>query len=174
MNNTLIKNERITIAQMNENMIQDVWQNSLDEDNRRFVPDEVFETEEEARDVVNFIIGQYQSNEYPLIYAVIRNSDNANLGYVQLVQIDEGIEIGYHIAKKYTGNGYATEAVKLFINYLKDNTNIEEIYGIALSINKASRRVLEKCGFELIFEGVSLYQGEKRNIIKSIKKLKED
>ena len=171
MNKDLIKNEHITITHMDESMIDDVWQNSLDEDNRRFVPDEVFETREDAKDVVEFIISQYQLNEYPLIYAIIRNSDNANLGYVQLVQIDEGIEIGYHIAKKYTGNGYATEAVKLFLNYLKDNTDIKEIYGVALSANKASAKVLAKCGFEKYFEGTGNYQGKRRKIVKTIIRL---
>ena len=39
----LIENEKISIVYMNKDMAFDVWQNSLDEDNRRFVPDEVFE-----------------------------------------------------------------------------------------------------------------------------------
>ena len=33
-------------------MAYDVWQNSLDEDNRKYVPDEVFETLEEAQEVI--------------------------------------------------------------------------------------------------------------------------
>ena len=152
-------------------MVFDIWQNSLDEDNRRFVPDEVFDTIEETTIVVKAIISNYKSNSLPLIYAVIRNSDSSNLGYVQLVEIEEGYEIGYHIAKKYTGNGFATTAVNLFLEYLKNNLKIKEIYGIALASNKASRRVLEKCGFTLFFEGVGMYQGKKRKIIKTLKKL---
>ena len=93
------------------------------------------------------------------------------MGYVQLVKIDEGWEIGYHIAQKYCGNGYATKAVSLFLDYLKDNTALKTIYGIALADNYASRRVLEKNGFEIYFEGPGLYQGQTKNIIKSIKQL---
>ncbi len=167
----LISNERITITHLEKEMAHDIWINSLDEDNRRFVPDEVFETLEDATNVVNALIESYQSKDGPFVYAIIRNSDNANIGYVQLVKIDEGWEIGYHIAKLYTNNGYATEAVNLFLNYLKNNTNLTEIYGVALADNKASRRVLEKCGFKLIFEGQGLYQGSNRMIIKTIKKL---
>ena len=169
---TLISNETISICYMDKSMCFDVWQNSLDENNRRFVPDEVFETLEIATEVVNDLIDAYQSEDGPFVYAVIRNEDEVNLGYVQLVKIDLGWEIGYHIAKKYNGNGYASNAVKLFLEYLKQNTNYQEIYGVALSDNLASRRVLEKNGFKLIFEGIDWYQGEERKIIKTIKKLK--
>ena len=168
----LIENNDLSICYLDSSMYFDVWQNSLDDNNRKFVPDEVFETLEEATEVVNQLIQCYESEDGPFIYAVIRKTDNMNLGYVQLVKIDEGWEIGYHIAQKYNGQGYATRSVELFLEYLKDNTDIKEIYGVALALNKASRRVLEKNGFQLFFEGVGNYQGKKRKIIKTIKKLK--
>lgn len=154
---------------MNPSMSYDVHKNSLDEDNRRFVPDEVFETVEEAKEVIDFIIDSYNNEDGPFIYALIRKEDNVNIGYVQLVKIEEGWEIGYHIAKQYANQGYATEAVNLFIAYLQNKGGLKEIYGVALSTNKASRRVLEKCGFKLFFEGVGMYQGRRRKIIKTIK-----
>ena len=164
---TLISNDVLSINYMNMNMCYDVWKNSLDEDNKKFVPDEVFETLDEAKEVVAQIIQSYQSESGPFVYAVTRNSDEANLGYVQLVKIKEGWEIGYHIAKKYTGNGYATTAVKLFLEHLK-NGGYKQIYGVALASNKASRRVLEKTGFKLFFEGYGTYQGRKRKIIRTL------
>lgn len=166
-----MENNNIKIVKMDESMYEDVYLNSQDEDNRRFVPDEVFDSLEETKEVVNHIIASYDSVDGPFIYAVIRKKDNANIGYVQLVKIEEGWEIGYHIAKRYTGHGYATEAVKLFLDYIKGNTNIKQLYGIALFENKASRRVLEKCGFELIYEGNGIYQGSERKIIRTIKRL---
>lgn len=45
----LIKSDRLVITEFDESMIESVHLNSLDDDNRRFVPDEVFETIEEAR-----------------------------------------------------------------------------------------------------------------------------
>jgi ribosomal-protein-alanine N-acetyltransferase len=167
----IIENDVLLIAKMNQAMSKDVYRNSQDRNNRKFVPDEVFNSLEEASEVVNQIINCYDSEDGPFVYAVIRKKDDVNLGYVQLVKIEEGWEIGYHIAEIYTGNGYATEAVNLFLNYIKNNTNLKQIIGIALAANKASRRVLEKCGFELIYEGTGLYQGRKRKIIKTIKHL---
>ena len=167
----IIENDRLQIVKMNKSMYFDIYQNSLDKDNRKYVPDEVFDCLEEASEVVNHIISAYGSEDGPFVYSVIRKKDNINLGYVQLVKLEEGWEIGYHIAAIFTGNGYATEAVNLFIKYIQNNTNVKQIFGIALAANKASRRVLEKCGFELIYEGIGLYQGRKRKIVKTIKHL---
>ena len=167
----IVEDNQIEIRKMDISMVYDVWRNSLDSDNRTFVPDEVFKTLEEANEVVEQIIKNYETKDGPFIYAIIRKEDQANLGYVQLIKIEEGYEIGYHIAKLYTGKGYATEAVTLFLGYLKKNTELDSIIGIALANNKASRRVLEKCGFTLIYEGQGLYQGRKRKIIRTIKHL---
>lgn len=165
------ENDKLQIVKMNQAMSYDVYKNSQDDNNRKFVPDEVFDSLEETSEVVNQIISSYDNEDGPFVYAVIRKKDSVNLGYVQLVKIEEGWEIGYHIAEIYTGNGYATEAVNLFLNYIKNNTSLKQIIGIALASNKASRRVLDKCGFELIYEGIGLYQGRKRKIIKTIRHL---
>ena len=167
----ITENDKLQIVKMNQAMSYDVYKNSQDDNNCKFVPDEVFDSVEEASEVINQIISSYDNEDGPFVYAVLRKKDSVNLGYVQLVKIEEGWEIGYHIAEIYTGNGYATEAVNLFLNYIKNNTSLTQIIGIALAANKASRRVLEKCGFELIYEGTGLYQGRKRKIIKTIKHL---
>jgi RimJ/RimL family protein N-acetyltransferase len=167
----IVDDGSLQIVKMNMSMYYDVYRNSQDEDNRKYVPDEVFNSIEDARDVVTQIINNYESEEGPFVYAIFRKIDNANIGYVQLIKIEDGWEIGYHIAKDYTGNGYATEAVNLFLEYIKKHTILKQIFGIALASNLASRRVLEKCGFELIYEGDGVYQGAQRKIIKTIKYL---
>ena len=164
-------NDKLQIVKMNQSMYCDVYKNSQDDNNRKYVPDEVFDSLEEASEVVNQIINSYDSEEGPFVYAVLRKKDNANIGYVQLMKIDDDWEIGYHIADIYTGNGYATESTKLFLKYLKNTAKLQQIFGIALASNKASRIVLKKCGFELIYEGTGLYQGRKRKIVKTIKHL---
>ena len=105
------------------------------------------------------------------IDGVLVDLEKFSTDYGTKMCIEEGWEIGYHIAEIYNGNGYATEAVNLFLDHIKNNTNLKQIFGIALAANKARRRVLEKCGFELIYEGAGIYQGRKRKIIKAIKHL---
>lgn len=169
--NILIQDEILSIQYLNETMYEDIWKNSLDENNRRFVPDEVFETLEETKEVVDSLIKSYEEIDGPFIYALFRKEDNKNIGYVQQVKIDEGWEIGYHVAENFTCKGYATRAVNLFLDYLKNYKKLDEIYGICLSENLASKRVLEKTGFIPYFEGEGLYQGAKRKVFKSKLKL---
>ena len=168
----LIETERLTITEFTIDMAEVVRDNSLDEDNKKFVPDEVWETVEEAAETLEFLISQYGSFEGPLVYPIIVKETNANIGYVQLVPIDDGKwEIGYHVAEKYTGNGYATEAVKAFLPIIAQKAGINEVYGICLAENKASCEVMKKCGFENVFSGRGMYQGVERDIVKNIWKL---
>lgn len=164
-----IETDRLEIKEFTLDMAYDVHRNSLDEDNRRFVPDEVFETEEDAKETIEFLMSQYGATDGPLVYPVFVKEDNKNIGYVQMVPIDDGKwEIGYHIAKEETGKGYASEAVTAFLPVVAKMVNTKEVYGICLSDNVASKHVLNKCGFEMVFEGLGDYQGEQREIYKSV------
>ena len=170
--NVLVETDRLLIVEMTMDMAMDVHKNSLDDDTRRFVPDEVFETLEDAKETVEFLMSQYGSAEGPQVYAVVLKDGNKNIGYVQLVPIGEGKwEIGYHIAKQYTCNGYATEAVTAFLPIMAEKSAIKEVYGIRLLENIASGCVLEKCGFENFFEGEGAYNDGVYEISKSVWKL---
>ena len=159
-----IETERLTITEFTPDMAQAVHENSLDEDNRRFVPDEVFETVEDAAETIDFLMSQYGGCEGPLIYPALLK-DGTNIGYVQAVPLGDGLwEIGYHIGAKYTKRGYATEAVSAFLPVIMEKIGITKMTGVCLAENIASQKVLEKCGFVLEFRGVDNYQGEPREI----------
>ncbi len=164
-----IETERLTISEFTSDMAQSVHENSLDGDNRRFVPDEVFETVEEAKETIEFLIGRYDSPVGPYVYPVLLKTGE-NIGYVQLIQIEEGWEIGYHIAAAYTKKGYATEAIKAFLPYIMDKMKLQVVYGVCIDENIASRIVMENCGFEKIFEGMGEYQNQEQNICKYVYK----
>ena len=162
----IIETERLIITEFTMATAEAVHLNSLDEDNRRFVPDEVFETVEEAAETVEFLIGVYKNGDGPLVYPVLLK-DGTYVGYVQAVPFDDGTwEIGYHIGSNYTKQGYATEAVKAFLPVIMPKLGISRIVGICLADNKASAKVMERCGFIKEFEGIGPYQGEDREICK--------
>lgn len=127
------------------------------------MPDEVFETVEDAAETVEFLMGCYASGEGPLVYpALLKNG--TYIGYVQAVPLEDGYEIGYHIGAAYTKQGYATEAVKAFLPVIMEQLHITEMIGVWLAENKASAKVMERCGFMKNFEGKGNYQGEERTI----------
>lgn len=158
-----IETERLIITEFEMEMAEAVHLNSLDEDNRRFVPDEVFETVEEAAETVEFLMSCYTSGEGPLVYPVLLKN-NTYIGYVQAVPLEDGYEIGYHIGESYTKQGYAAEAVKGFLPVIMNQLHITKMAGVCLAENKASVKVMERCGFVKEFEGTGNYQGEEQNI----------
>jgi RimJ/RimL family protein N-acetyltransferase len=161
-----IETERLIITKFTMDMVEAVHLNSLDDDNRRFVPDEVFETIEDAADTVGFLMSVYENGEGPLVYPVLLK-DETCIGYVQAVPFDDGTwEIGYHIGGNFTKHGYATEAVKAFLPVIMSKLGISRISGICLAENKGSVKVMERCGFVKEFEGIGSYQGEERKICK--------
>lgn len=159
-----IETQRLIITRFTMDMAQAVHLNSLDEDNRRFVPDEVFETVEDAADTVSFLMGVYENGEGPLVYPVLLK-DSTYIGYVQAVPFDDGTwEVGYHIGANYTKQGYATEAVKAFLPVIMPRLGLTRIKGICLADNLASVKVMERSGFIKEFEGLGPYQGQERPI----------
>jgi len=158
-----LETERLVITEFNESMIESLQENSLDEDNRRFVPDEVFETIEKARETVLWFMDCYEEENAPLVYPVLLKNGE-NIGHVQIVPLDHDWEIGYHIAKKHTRNGYATEALKAFLPVIMERLNISKVLGIIDAENIASCAVIEKCGFVLEYKGQGKYLGKVRPI----------
>lgn len=77
--------------------------------------------------------------------------DETPIGSVFLVHVDlEGrnAELGYWITPDEQGNGYATEAAELCLTYAFDELGLHKVWARTVTDNDASRRVLEKLGFQ--------------------------
>ncbi len=159
--------ERLIITQFDLSMAESVHLNSLDEDTRRFTPDEVFETVDVAQETIEFLMECYKSNEGPFVYPILLKTGK-NIGYVQAVPIDNGWEVGYHIALPYTKKGYAKEAVKAFVPYIMSQLKIDYIWGICRADNVASCAVLKHCHFELDSTYIGKYQGGNHEICRFV------
>ncbi|MGA7488034.1 MAG: GNAT family N-acetyltransferase [Xanthobacteraceae bacterium] len=81
----------------------------------------------------------------------------AVLGACGIAGLDgEQPEVGYWLGVAFWGQGYATEAVRAVIDHAFGELGCERLTGGARVSNPASRRVLEKCGFQ--WTGVGLYR----------------
>jgi RimJ/RimL family protein N-acetyltransferase len=67
---------------------------------------------------------------------------------------DGALEIGYWLGTRYWGKGYATEAVRALIDHAFTSLDHKALQSCVRVTNPASRRVLEKCGFQ--WTGVGL------------------
>ena len=64
-------------------------------------------------------------------------------------------DVGYRFHPDYWGKGYATESTVAALKYGFETMQLSEIIGTCHRDNKASRRVLEKCGLHYIESFVS-------------------
>ena len=85
----ILETERLTITEFSPGMAQSVHENSLDSDNRRFLPDEVFETVGEAAEAIAFLSSRYGGSEGPFVYPVLLKTGEV-IGHVQAVPMDGG------------------------------------------------------------------------------------
>lgn len=65
---------------------------------------------------------------------------------------DHLAEIGYWLGAPYWGKGIATQVAQQMTDYAFSDLKLQKLYAPILAPNKASMRVVEKCGYEL--EGV--------------------
>lgn len=162
-----IDTARLTITDFTPAMAQAVHLGSLDADTRRFLPDEVFPTEEVAAEVIADLIDCYAGPDGPYVHPFLLR-DGTYAGYVQLVPMEDGWEVGYHTVAGHTGRGYATEALQAFLPHMMARLGLTSVEGVCDAENAASIRVLHKCGFRTVYTGEGLYQGSPRQIVKMV------
>jgi RimJ/RimL family protein N-acetyltransferase len=74
--------------------------------------------------------------------------DGAPIGVCSVDLREDGPEMGYWLGVPYWGRGLATEAVRALIDHAFGDLEHETLISGARVNNSASRRVLEKCGFQ--------------------------
>lgn len=97
---------------------------------------------------------QWDPNNFSnqLHVAIIENTSNKYLGGAALRTIDNNpyyLDIGYALAPKYQGKGYATETVKALIEEGFKERGAERISANIFVGNDSSKRVVDKLGFQL-------------------------
>jgi RimJ/RimL family protein N-acetyltransferase len=105
-----------------------------------------------------------------LSWIVINKEDSEPIGEISVVGLNQSemiCEIGYNFGKKYWNKGYATEALKIIIPYLREY-GFTKLTSSVLKPNIASSKVLLKNGFEYSGETTSnqldQLTGEKCNL----------
>jgi len=97
----------------------------------------------DAEVFVNLVAGQPQDTNFLI------TRDGEMIGGVGIdLSKSAAPEIGYWLGVPFWGQGYATEAARAVIDYAFDEFGATELRAGARVVNTASRRVLEKCGFQ--------------------------
>lgn len=105
-------------------------------------------------DAEQFIAGANKKGEAAYLITL---RDGTIIGACGLMfHYDDTPEIGYWLGVPYWNKGYATEALHALIDCAFTDLTHDAVQAGARVTNPASRRVLEKCGFQ--WTGVGLYR----------------
>ena len=105
-------------------------------------------------DAEGFIAGSNKAGGEAVFLITLR--DETVVGACGVVLQEQTPELGYWLGVDHWGKGYATEALHAVIDYAFADLEHEALQAGARVTNPASRRVLEKCGFQ--WTGVGLYR----------------
>lgn len=116
----------------------------------------------QVEDWIDWNIENYQKYHHGL-WAVILKEDNVFIGDcgITMQDIDGELlpELGYHINRKYCGNGYATEAAAACMKYAFNTLDYQSLFTYTKHDNIPSRRVAEKIGMTFFKDFEKTVQG---------------
>ena len=78
----------------------------------------------------------------------IEKKDGSKIGWAAKYLVGGQTTVGFGVAPAERGQGYATEAANIIVDYLFLTSSVVRVQADASTENKASRRVLEKAGFQ--------------------------
>ena len=92
---------------------------------------------------------QEQGHAWPMFIL----AEETLVGAITLSNVRRGVAetgtLGYWIGQRFAGRGFATAAVRSMVDHAFDELRLHRVEAACLPANHASRRVLEKAGFEL-------------------------
>jgi ribosomal-protein-alanine N-acetyltransferase len=95
------------------------------------------------------------------LYALVHKHNQELIGYcgffIQSIEQQKEVEVGYRLARKYWGQGLATEAAQAVVEYGQQRFNFQRFVCLIETENSRSIRVAHKLGMTL--EKKIIYHG---------------
>lgn len=156
--NVIIETDRLLLRTFTIEDAPHIYHLNLDPDVIRYTLDPIRDIDQSRQVLEQVIIPQYALYNHGR-WAVHTKPGMGFIGWCGLKARPERneIDLGYRFIKTFWGKGYATEAARACIRYGFEQLNLQRIIGRAMPDNKASLRVLEKCGMR--YTGEDLVDG---------------
>lgn len=120
-----------------------------------YLYDDIATDIQETHDVIAYIRSQYAEEGVGRMATFLKATDEF-IGWTGLklessTDSDKQFyDVGYQLMPQHWGKGYATEATEFFLDYAFNILEADEVNAYVHTANKASMRVLEKCGLNPI------------------------
>jgi len=157
MEKYLFKSERLGFRNWTEKDIPDMAKINADSKVMEFFPS--LPNKEETEQFVDRMVHQFSENGF-CYFAVDKLENIEFIGFIGIAaQIFESeftpcVDIGWRLAQKEWGKGYASEGAKQCLEFAFNEVNLNEVISICTENNSRSEKVMKKIGMKKIGEFV--------------------
>jgi RimJ/RimL family protein N-acetyltransferase len=164
----LLETDRLTLRQFTEEDVDNLFDLNSDPEVMRYLTGGKPTPREQIRDqIIPFHLSSYQRPGGFGTWAAEARSTGQFLGWFhfRLVQ-GKGADLGYRLRRSAWNKGYATEGSRALIRKGFTDLGVERVFAHTMTVNAASRRVLEKSGLVLVrtfaYEGTDVIEGSEQ------------
>jgi RimJ/RimL family protein N-acetyltransferase len=149
MSNAVIETDRIIMRNWQDGDLEQLFEINQDPRVMEYFPK--LQDREYTNNIIERSKRLYGEKGYGF-FACELKSTGEFIGFVGLwdthfdAHFTPAVEIGWRLAYKHWGQGYATEAAKAVLDYAFNKLNLPEIVSLAAVGNRRSRNVMEKIG----------------------------
>ncbi len=145
-----IETDRLILRRFAVEDAEDIYHNwTSDAEVSKYVSWSQHRSVDETIDVVSKWIEGYKTNSYNWVVELKETHDLiGSISAIRVSRVHNNCEIGYCYGSKFWNKGYATEALKAVICYLKKECNFHIVEARHRSTNPASGKVMEKAGMQ--------------------------
>ena len=146
-----IEGERVTLRQLVDTDAPELEELASNDNIYRYEPGCLFERQyDDMHEMLRDLYGEHFLAKESLILGIELNGEDNICGLVEFYDYREdlhAVSVGYRLLERYWGRGIATDTLRLVVDYLVNETDIDTIAAQTMSENTASAHVLEKVGF---------------------------
>ena len=158
----ILETPRLILRQFTENDVDNLFNLNSDPEVMRYLTGGRPTPRAEIRDqIIPFHLAVYDRLDRLGTWAAEARATGEFLGWFHFRPGPDAdlanIDLGYRLRRSAWNKGYATEGSRALISMGFTELAVERVFAHTMTLNAASRRVLEKCGLTLV--GTTPYEG---------------
>jgi len=148
----LLETDRLVLRRFTEDDVDHLYDLNADPDVMWFLNGGEPTPREEVRDrIIPFFLSFYERFDGLGFWAAEARTTGDFLGWFHFRPTEDGrIDLGYRLRKTAWNRGYATEGSRALIRKGFTDLGVRRVVAHTMTVNHASRRVMEKCGLAFV------------------------
>jgi RimJ/RimL family protein N-acetyltransferase len=147
----LLETDRLTLRAATPKDVDNLYELNSDPEVMRYINGGKPTPRQEISDgIIPFWLNFYERGDGLGYWIAQARAGQEFLGWFHFrPDVGEGVELGYRLRPACWDRGYATEGSRALVRKGFTDMGVDRIFGHTMTVNAASRRVMEKCGMVL-------------------------